>query len=128
MSDFDKNVSSYSLSELLTITGIEDTNINEKTILSNTNKLIYRFKEKDPEISLFFQKVQSQLLHYAKGLAVPSYRYTKEDPGDKIIVEGFKTEAIYPDGEKQIKSWMDNEYLTQKNKNQVDKITQRKML
>ena len=39
MADIDTNVSNYSLSELLTIVGIDDENINEEQIMKNTNAL-----------------------------------------------------------------------------------------
>lgn len=124
MTDIDTNVSNYSLSELLTIADIENENITEEEIIKKTNLLISKFQKKNPKLAVFFEDVQSQLLQYESGLNVP-----EEDNTDKIIVEGFGNasyEAIYPAGDKQISDWYYNENLTQSDKNQVDKITQRK--
>lgn len=125
MTSLDTNVSNYTLSELLTIVGIDNEDINETTILSKTNQLIHKFKNKNPELSVFFKEIQSQLLQYAEGLEPDE----DEDTTGKIIVEGFgsmSNDANYPAGEKMISDWYKNENLTQSNQNQVDKITQRK--
>lgn len=123
MTSIDTNVSNYTLSELIAISGINQLDPDE--IISKTNKRIKRFKTTEPEISVFFEEVQSQLLHYAEGL-----EYNKnEDTTGKIIVEGFGTmsnEAIYPAGEEQVNQWYENQNLTQDDKNQTDKITNRK--
>jgi len=125
MTSLDTNVSNYTLSELLTIVEIDnDEDINEETILTKTNKLIDKFKYKKPELSVFFKEIQSQLLQYVSGLEVDS----DEDTTGKIVVEGFGSmtnDAVYPQGEKMITDWYENENLTQSNQNQVDKITQR---
>jgi hypothetical protein len=124
MTDIDTNVSNYSLSELLTISGIENENITEDEIIEKTDFLINKFKRKNPKLAVFFEEVQSQLLQYESGLNVP-----EEDITGKIVVEGFgnaSNEAIYPAGDKQITDWFDNENLNQPDKNQVNKITQRK--
>lgn len=125
MTSLDTNVSNYSLSELLTIVDLNDEDINEETILSKTNQFISKFKNKNPELSVFFKEIQLQLLEYVDGLEPNEY----EDTEGKIIVEGFgsmSNDAIYPAGEKMISNWYENENLTQSNQNQVDKITQRK--
>ena len=125
MTSLDTNVSNYSLSELLTIVDLNDEDINKETILSKTNQIISKFKNKNPELSVFFKEIQLQLLQYADGLEANDY----EDTSGKIIVEGFgsmSNDAIYPAGEKMISDWYKNENLTQSNQNQVDKITQRK--
>lgn len=126
MTSLDTNVSNYTLSELLTIAELDnDEDINEETILTNTNKFIDKFKYKKPEIAVFFKEIQSQLLEYVSGLEVDS----DEDTIDKIVVEGFGSmtnDAVYPKGEKMITDWYENENLTQSNQSQVDKITQRK--
>ena len=125
MTSLDTNVSNYTLSELLTIVELDnDEDINEDTILTKTNKLIDKFKYKKPELSVFFKEIQSQLLQYVSGLEVDS----DEDTTGKIVVEGFGSmtnDAVYPQGEKMITDWYENENLTQSNQNQVDKITQR---
>lgn len=118
----DTNVSNYTLSELMSI--VEVNYFDEEEIIEKTNLLINKFKTKNPELSVFFQEVQSQLLSYAQDL--------EENPSDdegKIHVEGFgnmSNEAIYPAGEKQISDWYQNENLTQNDTNQVEKITDRK--
>jgi hypothetical protein len=126
MTSLDTNVSNYSLSELLTIVELDnDDDINRDTIITNTNKFIDKFKYKKPELAVFFKEIQSQLLEYVSGLELDS----DEDTTGKIVVEGFgnmTNDAIYPKGEKMITDWYENENLTQSNKNQVDKITQRK--
>jgi len=126
MTSFDTNVSNYSLSELLDISDItEDEDVNYDTIKEKTDKLIKQYKNKNPEIAIFFKNVQIQLLKYAEGLEPDSYEETK----GKIIVEGFgnrTNDAIFPDGDKMVTNWYENEYLSQKDENQVNKITQRK--
>lgn len=125
MTSLDTDVSNYSLSELLSIIELDDMDINEEGILSKTNHFINKFKNKNPELSVFFKEIQLQLLEYADGLE----EYEDEDTTGKIVVEGFgnmTNDAIYPAGEKIISEWYKNENLTQNNQNQVDKITQRK--
>ena len=125
MTSLDTNVSNYSLSELLTIVELDNDDINEDTILKKTNQFINKFKHKKPEIAVFFKEIQSQLLEYVSGLEFDS----DEDTTGKIVVEGFGSmtnDAVYPKGEKMISDWYENENLKQSDKNQVDKITQRK--
>jgi hypothetical protein len=125
MTDIDTNVSNYTLSELLTIVDINNEELDKDEIIRKTNQFISKFKSKNPQLSVFFKGVQSQLLQYAQGLEFDN----EEDTTGKIIVEGFgsmSNEAVYPAGEKQVSDWYENENLTQSDKNQVDKITQRK--
>lgn len=137
MTDIDTNVGNYTLSELLTIAGIENDDINEDMIIARTNKLIKRFRDKNPRLSTFFKGVQSQLLQYEQGLNTNSDEDDDNDnDGEKInveprgsSVEGFgnmSNEAIYSRGDKQITDWYQNENLTQSDQNQNNKITQRK--
>jgi hypothetical protein len=104
---FDTDVGSYSLSELLIILGLDYPDPN--SITEKTNDLIQKYKKSDPDISTFFKNVQSQLLQYAADL---------ED-------EENSEPAVFPTGENQVKKRYENEYLTQQDKNQVDKITDR---
>jgi len=104
---FDTDVGSYSLSELLIILGLDYPDPN--SITEKTNDLIQKYKKSDPDISTFFKNVQSQLLQYAADL---------ED-------EENSEPAVFPIGENQVKKRYENEYLTQQDKNQVDKITDR---
>jgi hypothetical protein len=132
MTDFDTNVSNYTLSELLTIVEIDNEHTNYDDILDKTNHLIKKFKVKNPILSNFFKEVQIQLLQYAEDLEAES----DDDTSGKIVVEprgssveGFgnmSNEAIYSAGEKQISDWYENENLTQSDQNQENKITQRK--
>ena len=67
-----------------------------------------------------------ELLQYAQGLEPESEDDNNED---KIIVEGFgsmNNDAIYPSGEKMVTDWYENQNLTQSDKNQTNKITDRK--
>lgn len=124
MTDIDTNVSNYTLSELLTIVGLDNENVTEEQILKNTNNLITRFKNKKPQLAVFFKEVQGQLLQYVQGLEPDE----EEDTYGKIVVEGFgnmSNEAIYPAGDKQVTDWYQNENLTQSDQNQVNKITNR---
>ena len=133
MTDIDTNVSNYTLSELLTIVDIENDDINKELILNKTNLFINKFKLKNPKIAKFFKEVQNQLLQYEEGL--DDVQSDDDENIDKIMVqsmssiEGFgnmSNEAIFSAGEKQISDWFENENLTQKDENQVNKITQRK--
>ena len=125
MTDIDTNVSNYTLSELLTIVGLENEDVTEDQVLTKTNMLINKFKNKNSQLAVFFKDVQSQLLQYVDGLDVPS----DDETEGKIVVEGFgnmSNEAIYPAGNKQVTDWFQNENLTQSDQNQVNKITNRK--
>jgi hypothetical protein len=131
MEDIDTDVSNYTLSELMAIVDIED--LESDTIIENTNYLIRKYKTKNPALSVFFKEIQSQLLQYAQGLEPDS---DGDDDEGKIIVkpnassvEGFSNmtnDAIYPSGEKMISDWYQNQNLTQNDKNQTNKITDRK--
>lgn len=124
MENIDTDVSNYTLSELMAIVEVEE--LNPDTIIDNTNYLIKKYKTKNPAISVFFKQIQSQLLQYAQGLEPES---GDDDNEGKIIVEGFgsmNNNAIYPSGEKMITNWYENEYLTQSDTNQTNKITDRK--
>jgi len=137
MTTIDTNISNYSLSELMTIIDVDS--LDPETIIENTNFYINKYKTKNPNLSIFFKSIQSQLLNYADGLESDD---DEDDLEDKIqvitdkekdntkdsIVEGFgnrNNEAIYPYGEQQINNWYQNQYLTQKDENQANKITNR---
>jgi hypothetical protein len=125
MVDIDLNVKNYTLSELITIAGLDLNYVTKNDIIKNTDKLFNKFKEKNQPLAVFFLEVQSQLLQYAEGLEIDD----EDDTEGKIVVESFGNrtdDAIYPAGEKQVTDWYENENLTQSDKNQVNKITQRK--
>jgi hypothetical protein len=128
MTSIDTNVSNYTLSELMAIVELNDLEPSE--ITEKTNKQITRFKSKNPELSVFFQAIQSELLQYADGLKDADTREDDEyDTSKKIVVEGFgnmSNEAFYPAGEKQISNWYKNQNLEQSDTNQTNKITDRK--
>ena len=105
---FDTNVSSYTLSELLTILGLDNPDPN--SIAKKTNQLINKYKNSDPKIATFFKDVQSQLIQYASQLLDPDNDDT----------------ANYPVGAKETNNWFENQYLKQDNENQDNKITDRK--
>jgi|LauGreSBDMM110SN_4_FD.fasta_scaffold23310_2 hypothetical protein len=128
MTSFDTNVSNYTLSELMAIIGVEEIEPHE--IVERTNSLYNRFKTKNPQMASFFKEIQSQLLQYYDGLTENDEEDENEnyESSEKIVVEGFGNmsgEAVYPAGNKQISNWYENENLTQKDQNQVDKITNR---
>jgi hypothetical protein len=123
MTSINTNVSDYTLSELMAIVEIEE--LTPENVIENTNYWIKKYKTKNPEMSAFFEEIQSQLLQYAEGLEPES----EEDDEGKIIVEGFgnmNNDAIYPSGEKMVSDWYENQFLNQSDKNQTNKITERK--
>ena len=69
-SNFDTNVSNYSLSELMAIVELESLEPDE--IVSQTNKYINKFKTSNPVLSVFFMEIRSQLIQYATSLVDPS--------------------------------------------------------
>lgn len=108
MTSIDTNVSNYTLSELMAIVELSD--LDPTHIVEKTFYYIEKYKNSDPKLSTFFQSIQSQLLQYSQDL------YDEEN----------KKSAIYPSGEKQVMDRYENEYLTQDDQNQTNKITQRK--
>lgn len=108
MTTIDTNVDNYTLSELMAIVNLND--LDPTNIMNATSPYVEKYKKSNPSLSTFFKGVQSQLLQYAQDL------YNEDDDDD----------AIYPSGEKQVQDRYQNEYLTQNDKNQTDKITQRK--
>jgi hypothetical protein len=139
MTSIDTNISNYTLSELLTIVDIGNDELDKETVISKTNKYINKFKTKNPEFANFFREVKGQLLQYVEDLEnenISDDDNNEFDTENKIVVEpmvssieGFGTmtnEAIYGAGEKQITDWYKNQNLSQNDKTQTDKITQRK--
>lgn len=108
MTSIDTNVSNYTLSELMAIVELDD--LDPPNIMYQTNKYIEKFEETNPTLSVFFKDIQSQLLQYANDL------YNEDDQQD----------AIYPTGEMQVKDRLSNEYLSQNDPIQRNKITDRK--
>jgi hypothetical protein len=109
MSDrIDTNVQNYTLSELMAILSLDEP--DPDLIVKRTDEYIEQYKKTDPQLSSFFLGVQNQLLNFA------SQFY--DNNNDNI--------AEYPNAEKQINDWYQNENLTQNNSVQIDKITERK--
>jgi len=127
MTSISTDIADYTLSELMAIVEIEE--LTPEHIIENTNYYIRKYKNKNPELAVFFKQIQSELLLYAQGLEPDSDDDNNDDNEDKIIVEGFGSmtnDAIYPSGEKMVSDWYQNQNLTQSDKNQTEKITDRK--
>ena len=108
MTTIDKDVSNYTLSELMAIVELDD--LKPDDIIENTNYWIKKYKNTDPAMSVFFKQIQSQLLQYASGLEPE----TDDDTEGKIVVEGFgnmTNDAVYPSGIKPIKLLIVNKKL-----------------
>jgi hypothetical protein len=108
MTSIDTDVSNYTLSELMAIVELDD--LDPTHIMDKTYPLIEKYKNNDPQLSIFFKSIQSQLLQFSQDL------YNEDD----------KDDAVYPIGEKEVKDRYENTYLKQSDKNQTDKITERK--
>jgi hypothetical protein len=117
-SNIDTDVSNYSISELMAI--VELQGLEQDKIIEQTNKYIEKFKTSNPTLSVFFLKIQSQLLQYALNL---DDEFTKDF--DQMN-DNNEQEAKYPLGQKQQNNWFKNQALTQDNENQKDKLTERK--
>lgn len=118
MSKINTNISDYTLSELMAIFDVGDE-LDRNDIIQKTKVYIQKYKEKDPKMAEFVKEAQAQLLQYNEGL-----QYKQNDNGESEDEEA--EDAIYPEGEQQISDWYRNENLTQKDKIQLDKITDRK--
>jgi hypothetical protein len=101
-SNFDGNVSHYSVEELTAIAGIDK--LEPAQIKERTDKLIQKFKTTKPEVSVFFRDIQKRLLK--EGL---------ENLSDGV----HEDDSI-------INSWYKNEALEQTDEAQRNKITDRK--
>ena len=129
MANINTNISDYTLSELIAIVGLTD-DINREQIIENTKYFIDKYKNKKPELSVFFKDIRVQLLQYIENIEKhPSEDSDDEEDDEKIFVEGFgnmDNEAIYPSGNNQVTEWYESQNLTQSSTNQTDKITDRK--
>jgi hypothetical protein len=117
MSDIDTNISNYSLAELMAIIDIGD-DLDPNEVIGKTDFFIEKYKNKNPELSSFFKEVKSILLNVSSDL--------KDNSTSNDAYDYENNEAIYSPGEKQVSDWYQEENLTQKDKNQTDKITDRK--
>jgi hypothetical protein len=108
MSNVDLNVDNYTVSELLTILGL--ANPDAKEIQKKTDYYIHRYQsENNPDMVAFFQNIDDKLTEYANDLV-----------NDEVGPVEYKS------AEKQTNNWFENQYLSQKNQVQNDKITERK--
>lgn len=106
MSTIDYNVDNYTITELLEILGLDDPTSDD--IIKTTNNYINRFsRENRPELTNFFQRIQTKLLRYIQQL---------ETSGDDVE---------YSPNEKQTEEWFKYQALPQDNQVQKDKITDR---
>jgi hypothetical protein len=103
---FDKNVSNYTIDEIINIVGLTTEELNTESVIEKTNMKIQKYKRKNPSLSTFFEDCQSQLLSF---LNVP-----------------IKGEHVYSYGEKQVDDVYQNEYLSQDDEKQNEKLTNRK--
>lgn len=105
MSTLDTNVNNYTIPELLAILNLEDPNREE--IIEATNKYIYDLqKQSQPIMSLFFKNIQTRLLEYMDDL------------------ETGIDEEYTPDNSQTVE-WYTQQYLSQNDPTQRDKITDR---
>lgn len=106
--NIDTNVQNYTLSELMAILSLDDP--DPDLIVKRTDEYIQQYKKTDPQLASFFLEVQNQLLNFASQFYDTDNTETAE----------------YPQAEKQINDWYQNEALKQNNTVQNDKITERK--
>ena len=140
----DTNVSNYTPSELLAILEMDDPTDTDD-IIYKTNTLISKFQVTNPTLSLFFRQVQKRLVqtnnHYDNTPdGTPNINEdVNEDVNDEvnndttnvnnddnvdndINIENYQNMNTSND---QAKQWYQNQYLTQTDKIQTDKITDR---
>ena len=107
MTEIDTDISHYTISEMLQILDMDELDENE--IIEKTDA--YRNNSaNNPQLSLFFQEMQSQLLQYMNS--------SQEQNTDNA--------QIYPISEKQTTDWNTNQALQQNDITQQSKITERK--
>ena len=104
----DINVDNYTVSELMTILGLDDP--NEEDIIDASEKYIEKFEEEENnEMISFFQNIQDKLIQYSKS--------------NKTTGQG---QYEYNSAEQQTTNWMQNQSLKQNDSNQSNKVTDRK--
>jgi hypothetical protein len=105
MTSIDTNVDNYTASELMAILGIGYP--NEDDIIDETQKYIDKYeKEGNDEFISFFENIRDKLIQYSRDQVDGGYSY---EPSKK-----------------QSDNWYENEALSQPDKTQKDKITERK--
>ena len=126
ISNIDTEISNYSIAELMAISGINT--LDPKEITEQTNKLITKLSKSNPNLSVFFMEVQSQLLQFASGLTSSDDDHIAEGFGNMTPDDNTNADAIFPAGDQQVNNWYQNQALPQtgkSNENQRDKITNR---
>ena len=112
MTDIDTDISHYTISEMLQILDMDELDENE--IIDKTDT----YGETNPELSLFFQEMKSQLLQYMNSSQ-------DENLNMETTLNTDNTQK-YPLSEKQTTDWITNQVLQQSDTNQQSKITDRK--
>jgi hypothetical protein len=127
MSAIDYDVDNYSISELLAILGLTfDFNLSSDTVTEenindiNTRVLaaVSRYKRQfitQPQLVLFFQNIQTKVLQYTGQLS--------NENGNENDID---LDPEYVPNTEQTNDWLNNQYLTQDDPIQTDKITDRK--
>ena len=128
MSNLDKNVSNYTIYELMAIIKVDTLDSYE--IINKTSKVIEKFKYINPEISNFFKNIQNRLLGH-------SNQFTENEIYDldtnDLDTNDLDTNEIdtnditetFENRKPQAVQWYSNEYLTQDDPTQRNKITNR---
>lgn len=112
-SKIDTNIDNYTVSELLTILDLDTP--DPELISENSDYYIDKFtKENNADMVNFFLDLKESLLDYASQL-----ENADDEEEDPVIAE------LKPARE-QSANWYENEVLSQKDKAQKDKITDRK--
>jgi len=107
MTSIDTNIDNYTIAELLTILNLEYADANQ--IQEKTDEYIAKFtREKKTDMVSFFQEMKDVLLDYA----------------DQLKTSNESASSV--SSKKQTNNWIENQYLTQENPVQNDKITDRK--
>jgi hypothetical protein len=124
MSAIDYDVDNYSISELLAILGLTfDFNLSSDTITQSqitdintqVQTSVNRYKRQfiaQPQLVLFFQNIQNKVTQYTSQLS------------NEIDNEN-DLEPEYVPNDEQTNDWLSNQYLTQDDPIQTDKITDR---
>jgi len=124
MSAIDYDVDNYSISELLAILGLTfDFNLSSDTITQSqitdintqVQTSVNRYKRQfiaQPQLVLFFQNIQTKVTQYTSQLS------------NEIDNEN-DLEPEYVPNDEQTNDWLRNQYLTQDDPIQTDKITDR---
>jgi len=107
MTSIDTNINNYTISELLTILNLEYAEADQ--IQEKTDEYIAKFtREKKTDMVSFFQEMKDVLLDYA----------------DELKTSNESASSV--SSKKQTADWIQNQYISQEDPVQRDKITDRK--